>query len=1135
MKILIVDDIEEVRDFLKSYIKIHGHEVFEAKDGQDGFEKTGIHKPDLIITDAMMPKVDGFQFLRNIKKDLYLNSIPCVFYSATYTDSKDRELALSLGAEAFIAKPKKPDEFWEEIKPILERVKKPDAGTEKKTIEDEKEFLNKHTGVVTAKLEEKVKELEKVITENKQIENALRDSKEQLQSIIDNTTTPIYLKDTEGRYLLINRQFEKVLHVSKDQLIGKTDYDLFPNNKDKADAFRMNDRRVIETKTSLMLEEALPHDDGLHTYISVKFPMYDSHGTLYGVCGISTDITEQKRFEKTLMNIVEGVSLSTGETFFSSLVLHLAKTLDVDYVFVGELSGNNKEISTIAACAHGNIVDNFTFKLAGTPCDNIINNRVCAYVKDVQKQFPEGHALVKMDVEDYAGAPLFDSDGKPLGLLSAMSCKELYNPKHVESLLRIFAAGTSSELERKRSEDAIRKSEASLANAQRIAHLGSWEWNIITNELKWSDEIYRIFGRTPQSFGVTYDAFLNSVHPDDREFLRESVNKALYERTPYSIDHRIVLPDGSERIVHAQAEVVFDGTGKAVQMNGTVQDITERKRAEEEIRRLFTAIDQSINIVFITDVKGCIGYVNSTFERVTGYAREEVIGQNPRILASGETTQAEYEELWNTILTGKIWHGIFKNKKKNGQYYWGNGLITPIRNEKGELTHFLAIQEDVTEKIKAEDRVKYLASYDELTGLRNRACFMEQLSEWLSHNKTYNQTGSLLLIDIDGFRLINDTYGHSTGDTILHRVAGFLITTLFEIDKHYVNKDVRESILGRMGGDEFAIYLPARNEKEAMATAEEIRKKLEKLRFVEISGHLTASIGIVLYPRDGSATKELITEADASVYNAKELGHNRVHIYHTQDLLLEKIHSRMEWKGRIQKAIEEERFVPWFQPILDLKDNRIHHYEALAREHDTNGETILPGAFIDAAETLGLITAIDRIIIKKTLLVQSDLRKQGKIFSISVNLSGKDLHDKEFLEFLRSMIAAAGADPKHLIFEITETAAVRDLDMAIKFIRELRSIGCSISLDDFGVGFTSFKYLKEMEVDYIKIDGSFIMKLHETQSDRIFVRAIADVAKGMGIKTIAEFVESEAIISYLREYGVDYAQGYFIGKPSPTI
>ena len=260
--------------------------------------------------------------------------------------------------------------------------------------------------------------------------------------------------------------------------------------------------------------------------------------------------------------------------------------------------------------------------------------------------------------------------------------------------------------------------------------------------------------------------------------------------------------------------------------------------------------------------------------------------------------------------------GHIQKQEEERTLLLGQWFNHPIRNEKGQITHFLAVQEDITEKIKTEERAKRLASHDELTGILNRTCFMEQLNEWLSHNKDYNQTGVLLLIDIDGFRLINDTYGHSTGDNVLRHVAEFLITTLFEMDKHYVNRDVKESILSRLGGDEFAIFLPARDEKEGIATAEEIRKRLEKSRFVEVPGHVTTSIGVAIYPSDGSTTKELLTKADASIYHAKELGHNRIHLYHPEDLVLEKIRSRMEWKGRIQKAIEEDRFEPWFQPIL---------------------------------------------------------------------------------------------------------------------------------------------------------------------------------------------------------------------------
>ncbi|MBI5892687.1 MAG: EAL domain-containing protein [Deltaproteobacteria bacterium] len=679
---------------------------------------------------------------------------------------------------------------------------------------------------------------------------------------------------------------------------------------------------------------------------------------------------------------------------------------------------------------------------------------------------------------------------------------------------------------------ALQNSEASLANAQRIARLGNWDWDIIKNELRWSDEIYLIFGLSPQEFGATYEAFLNFIHPDDKEFVKESVNKALYEKKPYSIDHRIILPDGTERIVHEQAEVAFDKAGKPLKMLGTVQDVTENKHAEAELKKLSMIIENSINNIFITDIKGDIEYVNPMFEQITGWSKEEAVGKNPRILSSGETTRAEYEELWATITSGKTWRGSIKNKRKDNRPYWGNAVISPIKNEKGEITHFLAVQEDITEKKMAEERAQYLAAYDGLTGLLNRARFVELINKWMHSHA--DEQGILLLIDIDGFKFINDTYGHGVGDEMLRRAAVFLQNLFNEIGAPYI-KESGEIILGRMGGDEFAVFLPYFNDGQGIEVSEQIRKRFEAVHFAEVPVHATISIGIVSYPAHGNTTKELFTKADAAIYRAKEMGRNRCHFYRAEDRDLENLHSRLKEKERIQKALADGRFLPWFQPILNLKDNKIHHYEALARMQGEDGKILFPSEFIDTAERFGFIDAIDRIIVEKTMKLQDEMKQQGKYISFGMNLSGKVLGDADFLFFLKAKMRETGADPNYLIFEITETAAVSNLDKAAKFISALKLTGCKFSLDDFGVGFTSFTYLKEMHIDYIKIDGSFIRRLHENPDDQHIVKSIIAVAKGMGIKTVAEFVEKEETIKLLKEYGVDYAQGYAIGKPGPKL
>lgn len=685
---------------------------------------------------------------------------------------------------------------------------------------------------------------------------------------------------------------------------------------------------------------------------------------------------------------------------------------------------------------------------------------------------------------------------------------------------------------RKEAEDALRRSESSLAEAQRIARMGNWDWDIITDDLFWSDEIYKIFGLDRDRFELNYRSFIGCVHPDDREYVRGITGAAIKEKRPYEIEHRILRPDGKVRIVQERATVQFNEAGKAVRMVGTVQDITEQKQTEFELKKLSTAMDQSVNIVFMTDVHGKIEYVNDRFEEITGYSREEAIGQNPRILASGETTREEYREFWKTILSGKTWRGIFRNRKKNGELYWSDGMVTPIRNERGDITHFLAVQEDMTERMKAEERIEYLATYDELTELLNRGSFMEKITEWLTYAGSSKKAGALLLIDLDQFKLINDTYGHNTGDELLRHVAGFIQEVIKEDDKAWKEGD--KGIACRLGADEFSVFLPARHKEVGVKIAENIRKRLEEFRLGDTQIRSTASIGIVFYPDHGVKLKELLAKTDAAMYRAKAMGRNRCHIYSPEDRDLEDMQRKVAWKGRIQDALKEDRFDIWFQPILALEGG-IDHYEVLARMRDREGNVILPGSFIDMAETFGLIGSIDRVIAEKAMKFQAKMRRQGKHFTFSMNLSGKDLVDEDLLAFLRSKIDETGADPSHLVFEITETAAVHDLERAKRFVNELKSLGCKFSLDDFGVGFTSFVYLREMRVDYIKIDGSFIRRLHENKNDQLVVKAIVDVARGMGIKTVAEFVESEEILKHLRAFGVDYAQGYYVGKPAPEL
>lgn len=723
----------------------------------------------------------------------------------------------------------------------------------------------------------------------------------------------------------------------------------------------------------------------------------------------------------------------------------------------------------------------------------------------------------------------------------------------VEQIENIEKLLNELEEDHERSSEALSTTENSLIFAQRIARLGSWDWDLKDNKVGWSNELFRLTGYDKESTTPSYEALLKLTNPDDLEDVKSAYEEALKAGGTYSVDCRIItsasegeepgpgsgpeeellMDSGNVEVVHHEGVVSLDDDGTPHKLIGTVQDVTRQKRNEYELKKLSMAIDQSLNIVFITNKDNEIEYVNSMFEKASGYTREEVIGKTPDILASGETPESQYEELKESLKAGKPWQGTFKNKTKSGEYCWWEGVISPIFNDQGETTNYLAVQVDATERKNSEERIQFLASYDEITGLVNRSHLMELFNKWLTTHLSADKKGVLLLVAIDKFKFINDTYGYSIGDEFLRRLGKLLQITLKYHNASYMFKTNGEPIIGRLGGDEFAVFLPGLDETDGADIAEEIRMKVEEFRFAEATTHLSASIGIVSFPHHGISTKELFTKADAAMYRAKDLGGNKCHLYKPEDRDLENIHSRLQMREAILKAIEDDRFIPWFQPILDLRTNGIHKYEVLARMLDTEGNLVMPGAFINIAETFGIIDEIDKVIIEKAMIAQAETSRQGNPLSFSMNLSGKEIGDEDLLKFLKNKIRETGAAPRYLIFEITETAAIHDLDRAITFIKDLKAIGCRFSLDDFGVGFTSFVYLKEMDVDIIKIDGSFIRKLDEDRHDQLFVKAMTDVASGLNIETVAEFVEKDVTLDLIKKIGIDYAQGYLIGKPGP--
>ncbi len=551
-------------------------------------------------------------------------------------------------------------------------------------------------------------------------------------------------------------------------------------------------------------------------------------------------------------------------------------------------------------------------------------------------------------------------------------------------------------------------------------------------------------------------------------------------------------------------------------------DSAEKKRrlAEEKLHKLSHAIEQSSCPIIITNTKGDIEYINPKFTQLTGYTLEEVLGQNPRILRSGDTKQEQYTDLWNTITSGKEWRGEFHNRKKNGELYWEQALISPIRNSEGMITHFVAIKEDVTERKNLEAKLTYTANHDSLTNLFNRHYLCEELEKLLALSERYGTSGALLFLDVDNFKYINDTLGHAAGDKLLMQIADLLKTRLRKTD-----------IVARLGGDEFAILLPHTDTHKALFIAKQIVELIQHQATVQDiqSIGITTSIGIAMFPKHGDTVKTLLTHADLAMYQAKEKGRNRVCIFRPNQKT--KIELRVTWEKCIRNALKQNGFVLYLQPILDLHQNSIIGYEALLRMIDENGKLISPSQFLKTAECFGLIYDIDIWVIYNAIHLIERLHKNNKPTYLEVNLSSKAFSNTKLISLIREELVKTRINPADLVFEITETAVIENIAIAQNFINDLKTLGCKFALDDFGTGFSSFNYLKCLSVNYLKIDGVFIQNLQNNIVDQHLVKAMVDVAHALGKKTIAEFVDSEKTIPILQKLGIDYAQGYYIGKP----
>ena len=790
---------------------------------------------------------------------------------------------------------------------------------------------------------------------------------------------------------------------------------------------------------------------------------------------------------------------------------------------------------------------------------------------------------------------------------------------------------------------ALKQSEASLNEAQQIAHMGNWVWEIDTGELSWSDEIYRLFGLSPNQFKPSYEAFMQHIHPEDRERVTASVNAALNKQQDYSVDHRIMLANGTIRYVQERGAVIFAADGQPIRMLGTihditdgelarqelqhkeqeirtlleqapdgvfiadlegryvdvnqagchmlgysreeiigktiadfvpsediprlheskkkllqgvvsidewmlrhneghyvsveisarilpdgrwqafVRDVTERKHAEEKLRQAAAVFDNTSEGIMITDANEIIVAINQAYTEITGYSEAEILGKTPKINQSGRYEGYFYEKLWRQLSETGQWQGEIWNRHKNGHEYpaWQN--ISVVKDSNGQVVNYVSVLSDISSIKAAEERLTHLAHHDALTGLPNRSALLVNLQQAVEHAKRNHTKLALLFLDLDRFKLVNDTLGHDYGDELLVHIAARLKQCLRS-----------EDIVARLGGDEFTIVMEGitRPQDAAILARKIIKAVNEPLIIRERDLAITTSVGIGIYPDDAITVPDLVKAADAAMYRAKSHG-RATYEYYTSELTTQAMR-RLSIENDLRLAIDREEFILHYQPQIEVTSGAIVGVEALLRWQHPEFGLIMPDQFIHVAEDCGLISKIGNWVVHQAFRQARLWREEGlRPLRIAVNMSGHQVLYDGLVKSVKIALQENGfnrEDARWFELEITESI-LQSGEKAVATLNQLRELGPSIAIDDFGTGYSSLSQLKELPIDTLKIDRSFLQQSSGKRDSMVLATAIISLGHSLSLKVVAEGVENMAQLKILKEKQCDEAQGYLISKP----
>lgn len=940
------------------------------------------------------------------------------------------------------------------------------------------------------------------ITKRKQTELALHESQRRFYDIALASADWIWEVDAQSRYTYASDSVFSLLGYHPEELRDKTPFDLMP--PDEANRVAETFVKIVASKSSFQnLENIVLGKNGSeHVILTNGTPILDTEGNLLGYRGVDRDITEQRQAEKALNE-----SRNLLKTIIDTVPVRIfwkdrdLRFLGCNPVFARDAGISDPQDLMGKSDYEVSWAANADFYRADDR--KIIETGIAKLAYEEPQTTPDGRTIYLRTSK----VPLRNPDNKIIGVLGVYD--DISELKKTEVELNLTAQR--------------------LNEAQHLAHIGNWELDLLANRLTWSDEVFRIFEIDKERFEPSYEVFLESIHPDDREAVNTAYKRSLETRQAYAITHRLLFADRRIKYVYEQCETKFSETGKPLRSIGTIQDITVRKCAEDALRESelhFRTLANGVNaLIWTAGTDKLCNYVNDPWLEFTGRTLFEELGDGWTEGVHPEDLQRVLNIYANSFDQRQTFSMEYRLRRADGKYRWIHDNGTPRFDSKGNFIDYIGFCYDITEKQEHQQQLEYIAHYDSLTGMPNRKLLADRLRLAMVRTKRCNRQLAVVYIDLDGFKAINDNYGHAAGDQLLMVLA------------NRMKQCVRDSdTIARLGGDEFVAVLV--DLPDIQTGVQLIRRLLaaavQPVVFNEYALRVSSSIGVAYYaPTDDTDADQLLRHADQAMYQAKLAGKNRYHVFDAaQDRTVRDRHANIEC---IQQALANNEFILYYQPKVNLRNGEVFGAEALIRWQHPERGLLPPSLFLPEIEDHPLGVKLGEWVINTALLQLATWQSLGLELSISVNIAANHLLQQDFVERLHMLLAAHSSVPSNrLELEILETSALEDISHVSMVIAGCNQLGVQFSLDDFGTGYSSLTYLKRLPVRTLKIDQSFVRDMLIDTDDLAIIKGVLGLAASFNRKVIAEGVETQAHGEALLQLGCELAQGYGIARPMPA-